>query len=154
MNKKILAILALLIVATSISAVSAFDLADLFGGDQNETVTIDGVDFNIPAGFELDPTNTTDKSVESLKEEGAQISSQGYIKDEKTAVSLFVMNITNGLSNEQALKVMGGDETTINNVTGYLKQDEDVFLFNFEKNDRVVVISTTDEKLIGDFLIA
>ena len=46
MNKKILAILALLIVATSIGAVSAFDLSDLFGGAQNETVTIDGVDFN------------------------------------------------------------------------------------------------------------
>ena len=40
-NKKILAIFALLIVATSISAVSAFDLGSIFGGDQNETVTID-----------------------------------------------------------------------------------------------------------------
>lgn len=154
MNKKILAVLALLIFVASISAVSAFDLSDIFGGGQNETVTIDGVDFNIPAGFELDPTNTTDKAVEPLVKEGAQISSKGYIKDDNTAVGLFVINVTNGLTNEQALEAIGGNETTINNVTGNIKQDEDIFLFNFEKNDRIVIISATDENLIGDFLIA
>jgi hypothetical protein len=119
----------------------------------NETVTIDGVDFNIPDGFEVDPTNTTQKAVESLIEDGAQIESKGYVKGD-TAIGLFVVNITNGLTNEQALKVMGGDNTTINNVTGYLKKDGDITLFNFEKNDRIVVISSSDEKIIGDFLIA
>lgn len=49
---------------------------------------------------------------------------------------------------------MGGNKTTINNVNGYLVKDGDVSMFNFEKNDRVVVISSSDEKLIGDFLIA
>ena len=105
MNKKILAILVLLIVATSISAVSAFDLGSLFGGAQNETVTIDGVDFNIPAGFQEDPTNTTEDVIAPLKEQGAQIISKAYVKD-NTAVGLFVMKITNGLTNEQALKAM------------------------------------------------
>lgn len=153
MNKKILAILALLIVAASISAVSAFDLGDIFGGAKNETVTIDGVDFNIPAGFKEDSSNTLDKIMEPLKKDGAQITSKGYTKD-NSAVGLFVVNITNGLTNQQALKTMGGNKTTINNVTGYLLKDDDIYLFNFEKNDHVVVMSSTDEKLIGDFLIA
>ncbi|MEE1336153.1 hypothetical protein [Methanobrevibacter sp.] len=153
MNKKILAILALLIVATSITAVSAFDLGDLFGGAKNETVKIDGVDFNIPAGFKEDTSNTLDKVLEPLKKEGAQISSKAYTKD-NDAVALSVVNVTNGLTNNQALKLMGGNKTTINNVNGYLSKDGDVSLFNFEKNNHVVVISSTDEKLIGDFLIA
>lgn len=153
MNKKILAILALLIVAASISAVSAFGLSDIFGGAQNETVTVDGVDFNVPAGFNEDPTNTTDDVVKPLKDEGAQISSKGYIKDD-TVVGLFVINVTNGLTNEQALQAMGGDETTINNVTGYILKSEGTFMFNFEKNDRVVIISSNDKNVIGDFLIA
>ena len=153
MNKKILAILALLIVATSITAVSAFDLGDLFGGAKNETVKIDGVDFNIPAGFKEDTSNTLDKLLEPLKKEGAQISSKAYTKD-NDAVSLFVVNVTNGLTNQQALKLMGGNKTTINNVNGYIVKDEGVTMFNFEKNNHVVVISSTDEKLIGDFLIA
>ncbi|WP_405307079.1 hypothetical protein [Methanobrevibacter sp.] len=153
MNKKIIAILALLIVATSIGAVSAFDLSDIFGGAQNETVTIDGVDFNIPDGFEVDPTNTTDKMLEPLKKEGAEISSQSYIKD-NTGVSLFVVNVTNGLTVEQALQAMGGDESTINNVTGNIIKDGDITMFDFEKNNHIVLISTNDEKVIGDFLIA
>lgn len=153
MNKKIIAILALLIVATSISAVSAFDLGDIFGGNQNETVKIDGVEFNIPDGFEEDSTNTLDKMLKPLKDDGAQISSKAYVKG-NTAVSLFVINVTNGLTNNEALKAMGGDKTTINNVTGNLIKDEDVTMFDFEKNDRLVMISTNDEKLIGDFLIA
>ncbi|WP_405290552.1 hypothetical protein [Methanobrevibacter sp.] len=153
MNKKIIAILALLIVATSISAVSAFDLSDIFGGEQNETVSIDGVKFNIPAGFEEDPTNTTDKMIEPLKKEGAQISSKAYTKD-NTAVGLIVVNVTNGLTVEQALQNMGGNETTINNVTGNLIKDGDITMFDFEKNNHLVLISSTDEKVIGDFLIA
>lgn len=153
MNKKIIAVLALLIVATSISAVSAFDLADIFGGEENETVTIDGVDFNIPAGFEEDPTNATDEISDSLNDEGAQITSKGYEKGD-TAVAIFVINVTNGLTNEEALEAMGGDETTINNVTGYLIKDGDATMFTFEKNDHVVMITTSDEKIIGDFLIA
>ena len=153
MNKKILAILALLIVAISIGAVSAFDLSDIFGGAKNETVTIDGVDFNIPDGFEVDPSNTLDDMMEPLKKGGAQISSKAYLKD-KDAIGLFVVNVTNGLTNEQALKAMGGNETTINNVTGYTVKDDNITMFNFEKNDRIVVISSTDEKLIGVFLIA
>ena len=64
------------------------------------------------------------------------------------------MNVTAGLTNEQALEIIGGNETTINNVTGYISYVDDEYLFNFEKNDRVVMMSTDDEKLIGDFLIA
>lgn len=153
MNKKILAILSLLIVVASISAVSAFDLGDIFGGAKNETVTIDGVDFNIPADFKEDSSNTLDQVIEPLKKEGAQISSKAFTKD-NDAIGLFVVNITNGLTTQQALEIMGGNETTINNVTGYILKDDDVTMFNFEKNDHIVVISSTDEKLIGDFLIA
>lgn len=153
MNKKILAILALLIVATSITAVSAFDLGDIFGGAKNETVKIDGVDFNVPGGFKEDSSNTLDKLLEPLKKDGAQISSKAYTKDDNI-VGLFVVNLTNGLTSDQALKLMGGNKTAINNVNGYIVKDGDVTMFNFEKNKHIVVISSTDEKLIGDFLIA
>lgn len=56
MNKKIFTVFALLIVETSISAVSAFDLGNIFGGD--ETVTIGVIDFNIPADYKEDSKNT------------------------------------------------------------------------------------------------
>lgn len=153
MNKKILAIFALLIVVASVSAVSAFDLGDLFGGAKNETVTIAGVDFNVPGGYQEDATNTTDKMLAPFKEQGENITSKAFTKD-NSGIAIVVMNVTNGLTNEQVLERMGGNETIINNVTGYLSHDEGQTLFNFEKNDRVVMISASDEKIIGDFIIA
>ncbi|MBP3791825.1 MAG: hypothetical protein ILA26_07335 [Methanobrevibacter sp.] len=155
MNKKILAIFALLIVVASVSAVSAFDLGDLFGSNdqKNETVTIEGVDFNVPGDFKEDTTNTTDKMLAPFKEQGANITAKGFTKDD-SGIVIGVMNVTNGLSNEQTLELLGGKETTINNVTGYLSHDEGQTLFNFEKNDHLVLISASDEKIIGEFVMA
>ena len=76
-----------------------------FFGAQNETVTIDGVDFNIPNGYKEDTSGTADKMLDHLKEQGAEIASKVYIKD-NTAVALAVMNVTNGLSNKQALELL------------------------------------------------
>lgn len=64
------------------------------------------LDSNIPDGFEVDSSNTLDNMMEPLKKGGAQISSKAYLKD-KDAIGLFVVNVTNGLTNEQALKAMG-----------------------------------------------
>ena len=52
MNKKAIFGISLILIAIfAIGSASAFDLGSMFGGGGNETVTIDGIDFNIPAGF-------------------------------------------------------------------------------------------------------
>lgn len=67
MNKKIFTIFALILLVASISAVSAFDLGDLFGSGKNETITIDGVKFNIPAGYKENQSNTTNNRLNEIK---------------------------------------------------------------------------------------
>jgi len=67
MNKKIFTIFALILLVASISAVSAFDLGDLFGSGKNETITLDGVKFNIPAGYKEDQSNTTNNRLNEFK---------------------------------------------------------------------------------------
>lgn len=116
-------------------------------------MTIEGVDFNVPGDFKEDTTNTTDKMLAPFKEQGANITAKGFTKDD-SGIVIGVMNVTNGLSNEQTLELLGGKETTINNVTGYLSHDEGQTLFNFEKNDHLVLISASDEKIIGEFVMA
>ena len=60
MNKKLFALLVVAIIAiVSIGAVNAFDLGSLLGG--GNTVTVDGVNFNVPDGFEEVVRNTTTK---------------------------------------------------------------------------------------------
>lgn len=80
MNKKIFTIFALILLVASISAVSAFDLGDLFGSGKNETITIDGVKFNIPAGYKEDQSNTTNNRLNEFKKMELMLPEQLMLK--------------------------------------------------------------------------
>lgn len=154
MNKKILAILAILIVATSISAVSAFDLGSLFGASgDNETVKIGGIDFNIPAGYIEDQTNFTNESTKALNQLGLNVSGKSYVSD-TTGVEILVGNYSsNGLNDSDVLSNIEGNATKIKGVDGALSHDGD-YTFGFVKDKCIVVITSNDKNAIGDFLIA
>ena len=131
MNKKIFLICALLIVVTSISTVSAFDLGDLFGTGQNETVTIEGITFNIPAGYKEDSTNTFN-IVEGFIDEGYDFDGKVYAKD-NTQVGIYVYNY----SSLNVDDILGdfSNETTINNVGGFMEFDDNDYVFVYTKDN-------------------
>ncbi len=153
MNKKIFTIFALLILVTSISAVSAFDLGDLFGmGGQNKTVTIEGVDFNIPAGYKEDSTNTFN-IIEGFIDEGYNFDGKVYSKD-KTEVGIFVYknNPSDSSGNNDILGSFT-NQTTINDIGGYIEFEDNDYVFVYTKEDCIVLIASTDQNVIGDFII-
>lgn len=153
MNKKILTVLALLIVVTSISAVSAFDLGDLFGmGDKNETVTIEGIDFNIPAGFKED-SKSTFNIIEKFIKDGFDLDGKVYTKD-NTDVGLFVYNYSSLDLDDNEVVSNFANETSINNVGGYLEFEDNENVFVYTKDKCLVMIASNDKNVIGDFLIA
>ena len=149
MNKKILTIFALLIVVTSISAVSAFDLGDIFGGG-DETVTIEGIDFNIPAGYKEDSTSTFN-IIEQFIDEGYDFDGKVFVKD-NTQVGIYVYNY----SSLDADDILGdfSNETTINDVGGFMEFDDNDYVFIYSKDKCVVLIASNDKDVIGDFIIA
>ena len=149
MNKKILTIFALLIVVTSISAVSAFDLGDIFGGG-DETVTIEGIDFNIPAGYKEDSTSTFN-IIEQFIDEGYDFDGKVFVKD-NTQVGIYVYNY----SSLDADDILGdfSNETTINDVGGFMEFDDNDYVFVYSKDKCVVLIASNDKDVIGDFIIA
>ncbi len=156
MNKKLFGICLLLVVVASISAVSAFDFGDLFGmGDQNETVTIGGIDFNIPAGFKEDQSGLTNGVVDALKEAKYKVDGKTYSKG-STGVGLFVANFSDfEIDGEEMLSDFAGDDgITINNVGGFMEVDDDVNIFCYVKDNCFVVVSSNDKNVIGDFVIA
>ncbi|MBQ2635873.1 MAG: hypothetical protein IJG09_04105 [Methanobrevibacter sp.] len=149
MNKKILTVFALLIVVTSISAVSAFDLGDIFGGG-DETVTIEGIDFNIPAGYKEDSTSTFN-IIEQFIDEGYDFDGKVFVKD-NTQVGIYVYNY----SSLDADDILGdfSNETTINDVGGFMEFDDNDYVFIYSKDKCVVLIASNDKDVIGDFIIA
>ncbi|MBR2664870.1 MULTISPECIES: hypothetical protein [Methanobrevibacter] len=153
MNKRIIAILSLLIVVAGASAVSAFGFDDLMGGDSNETVTINGFDFNVPAGFEEDANY-------SKENESASVGVIDYTYDQKlfekgpVAVSILVADYGENKVTDDVVAAIGGNQTTIAGIDGYLDYNNGIYSFNYAKNDKLVTITSSDEDVISDFIIA
>lgn len=153
LNKKILFTLSLVILAIfAIGSVSALDLGFL-SGDSEQTVTIDGIDFKIPDGF------SEDTSEEVVNESNVQsgvtyfTNSKLFEKDDKVMV-LLVADYGEYKVTDDIAKEVGGDATTIGGVDGYLKEDGFFHVFNYAKDGKLVVMSTNDKDIIGDFIIA
>ena len=70
-----------------------------------------------------------------------------------TYVAILVADYGDYKVTDDVAKSVGGDEQTINNVKGYLTTDGIYKVFHYAKDDKLVVISTTDENVIGDFII-
>ena len=157
MDRKILFGIMLVFMAIfAISSVSAFDLGFLGFGDENETVTIDGIDFNIPAGFEEDKDYSAENGTDLGDDFTFTTNGKMYIKDD-TAVYLLVGQLDDVEIVDAVLKEIGGNKTKINGVDGYLigVENENVPLFAFyhEKDDKIVLIMSNDKDVIGDFII-
>lgn len=153
MNKKIIFGLSLVLVAImAVGSVSAFDLGSLLGGGDAENVTIGGIDFAIPEGFTEDPNHAIDN--EQREQSGISYTLNGklYEKDD-TIVVLLVSDYGDYKVTDDIAREVGGEPTTINNIDGYLTTNGTYKVFNYAKDDKLVVISTNDENAIGDFLI-
>ena len=156
MNKKIIAIFALLIVAIGIGAVSAFDLGDLIGDSSSaeaENVTIDGIDFVIPAGYVEDKELALD-GVEN-DTEGFKYTTWGktYQNNDSDVISIGVATY-DGVEVDDAMpSYIGGNEKTINGVKGYEYNTPPFSGFTYAKNGKLVIISLTDEKALDEIIV-
>ena len=154
MNRKIIAIFALLILAVSVSAVSAFGLSDLTGSSSDAgVVTIDGIDFNIPDGFSEEKDLAIDGEVN--KTEGVQYTTWGktYINDENKVISIGVATYDGVEVTDEMPQYIGGDKVTINGVDGYEYNVASYDGFTFAKDGKLIIISTNDGDLLQDVVV-
>lgn len=152
MNKKIIAILTLLLVMISMSAVSAFDFGSLFGSNEKTKVNIGGIDFNIPSGFKEDSSNASKEISSSIQKQGLNTTVKAYTKD-SNSLGFFVSNLTaQGFNTTDVLN--NGNQTTINNVAGYISESDGIYVFSYIKDGCWVIVSSTDKNLYKDCIIA
>ena len=154
MNRKILAIFALLIVAISISAVSAFSLGDLIGsGSEAETVTIDGIDFNIPAGFVEEEKLAMNGEVN--ESQGIKYTTWGktYANDENDVISIGVATYDGVEVDNSIASYIGGADKTINGVDGYEYNVAPFEGFTYAKDGKLVIISVILKLFTSFFMI-
>lgn len=154
MNRKIISILALLILIVSVSAVSAFGVGDLIGSSSDAgVVTIDGIDFNIPDGFSEEKSLSIDGDVNETN--GVQYTTWGktYVNDANKVISIGVATYDGVEVTDEIAQYIGGDKLTINGVDGYEYKVSPYDGFTFAKDGKLVIISTNDGDLLQDVII-
>lgn len=138
----------LLVVSLAIVAIGCASAA-LFDNENN--VTIDGMDFNVPDGYKEDTNYQTINEVKNKG--GVQYTVNGKVFEKGSdIVSILVSDYGEYKLTDDIVKSVGGDEKTIGDVKGYASEDDGYYLFTYIKDDKLVVFSVTDEDSIEGFL--
>lgn len=145
MNKKIFAILSIIAVLM-IGCAYASDSSDSLN---NNTITISGMNFTIPDGF-------TEDVEEAIVNETGSDEGYNYVTESKTfecnddfiiiSVSIYDKNLTVDYMQDF------GDESTINNVTGYFEDVGFLSLFSYTQGNKLIIVSANERQLIEDVL--
>ena len=166
----IIAILAILTVVLA-GSVSAFDLGFLSGGDSEpQEITVGGIDFNIPAGFNENEEYKMVNEKSNTSGIDYYMSSAGFEDDSKQkAIYILVgdydeSNVTDEII-EYVLDDMDYEKKTINGHDGYLVQqntssssslmavEEPIYMFVYEENGDLVFLGATDDSYFSDVII-
>ena len=166
----IIAILAILTVVLA-GSVSAFDLGFLSGGDSEpQEVTVGGIDFSIPAGFNENEEYKMVNEKSNTSTIDYYMSSAGF-EDDAGEKAIYILvgdydeyNVTDEII-EYVLDDMDYERKTINGHNGYLVEqttssssslmavEEPIYMFVYEQNGDLVFIGATDESYFGDVII-
>ncbi|MBO7714067.1 MAG: hypothetical protein J6S85_10885 [Methanobrevibacter sp.] len=169
MNKKLFALLILAILAiVSVGGAYAFDLGSIF--DDGNSVTVDGVKFNVPDGFEEVISNSTTKYNKTVDDIPYFSEIKNYA-DGNDTISLTVSKNPTHKATDDTARRFGGDSETINGVAGYLDYHPKsvtkfrsgnyiytftiypYYTFAYAKDDKLVVVSASEKEYLSDIIV-
>ncbi len=136
----------MLVAASSMAFVSA-----------SEEVSIGGMDFNIPDGFD---ENTIYRLIDDMDENGVINNIKAFEKGDDV-IYICVADFGDKEMDTDSVSELGNEFKTINGVDGYTYDDgwvegyEDVPLYGFiyAKNGDIAMIITTDESLFEEVIV-
>ena len=140
-----------LIVFTVVFITSSGSTGVLFPLESNETqqVEVDGVYFNIPADYMLDPSSV-DFSVE-----GMVFSASKQWKFNLEGITIMIMSSSVPLTDYgDILAANGGTPTTMYGHEGYLIEEINCYSFVFEENGKICLISVTSPYIFNEISLA
>lgn len=148
MDKKIIGIVIAIVAVIAVLAIAGGALTQ-----EDKIVTVDGVNFTVPSGFEEDPDGEKINLSDSSGAVNYVINSKAFIEDDDI-VTLFVANYGEHNINESFLSELGGNAKTINGVEGYyMVEDDDVHTFAYVKDGKLVMVISNDEDVIDRFVL-
>lgn len=148
MKWKILAAIAFALVLAG--AVAA---ADLTSPSQNdEIVTVDGIDFKIPAGFSEDPDYAING--EANETGGITYTTWGKTFEKGSAIlSVAVASYDGAEVNDAVAQYVGDEKMSVNGVDGYNYTMGPFNGFTYAKNGKLVIITSNDDGILEDVVV-
>lgn len=156
-NRYILFLLsAFLMAMVVLGSASAFDFSFLFGGNDTseaQNITIDGVDFQIPAGFNEDEKYAINNQTNNSGSISYKTNGKTFTNDKNDVISIGVALYDGYKVDDEFVGLLGGNKTTYNGQTGYLIDQSGLFMFNYARNGKLVIITTNDDSIIEELII-
>ncbi|WP_407377474.1 hypothetical protein [Methanobrevibacter sp.] len=136
------------IVVLALSAVSAVESQNI----ENNTVAIGGVDFTIPDNFHENVTLRIENQTKNIGSVIYILDSRAY-ENEKNFMTIFVSNYNNLDGSKDIVNQIGGDTIQINSEKGFLHEGNQFYSFTFEKDGKIVALSSDNKDLFREFVI-
>ena len=160
MDKKFFALLGAFVVIASMSAVCALDLNDLsnviYDSPNDENVTVSGIDFNVPDGFNEAKNEAVDSMSFDSPYVDYNISGKKLISNNGSSIAISVSESVEFTADDSSAEIASqdGNKTTIKGINGYEFYDDGTYGFSFAKDGKLVLITASEKELIDDVLIA
>ena len=169
----ILALLAVFAIVVAGTA-SAFEIPFIgeIGESEPQDITVGGIDFHIPGGYEVNETYTVENDTTSTGGEYT-VSTAGY-EDSSKENAIFIMvgdygeyNMTKEILDMMADSI-NGKAKTINGHDGYLSvttaeeaddsdsyvpMDYDTYMFTYVQDGDLVIVATTNEDVLNEVIV-
>ena len=112
------------------------------------------IKFNVPGDYENASAESNTEINKIFKNHDYNVTSQSYVKG-STGIVIGVVNYAaNGVSDEEiADQFLKDKPTTINGVNGSRYTADGGYIFSYQKDGRLIVISTNNEQTVSQFVI-
>lgn len=140
LNKYALIIIAVVVIV-GIAAASL-----VFVSYQTQTVTVDNVEFELPADYVREPSRT-----EVSQDQNVKSSSMGWSNDENYIEIGVSRTPGSGFNSEEVAAGLGGTPSKMYGYTGYyLEYENEGYAFVFPMKDEVVMVYVSDYDAFDD----
>ena len=145
----LLAIFAIVIAGSA----SAFDLGFLTGDSGPETVTIEGIDFNIPEGYKEDENYSYVNETASSGSVKYVMNGKTFENDKGDAIAILIADYGKYNVTDDILKQVADEKKTINGHDGYVKVDGIFTIFSYIEDGDLVTVTASDESVIDQVVV-
>ena len=155
-SKKIIIIITLAVLIIALTGLTiASDLTSIGGTMPETAIAIEGIDFNIPEGYEKDNAKSVVNETRTTGNTSFVLNQESYENSNGEEIIISIADYDDFDVDADALYRIceGADAKTLMGYSGYITSNDTCTQFTYAFNHRAVTITAPNEDLIKQILI-